>query len=155
MEENLPKLGRPTKYTPEDCDLLIDIRSRGYSISAFCVHRKISRNTFHEWKKNHTEFAEAIEIADDASKAFYEHRYLQIGIGESRGNVNALKEACDRQHGSIKATENKTEINIGNMNVLQTLSEAELQQRILGKMKNLNIITQEASNSEPEPPDAA
>lgn len=139
-EINSRPVGRPPKYDPSDIDLLHALRSQGYSISAFCAVRRISRNTFYEWKKSYPDFAYAADVGEECGQAYYERELKDIGTGEKKGNVLALKENMDRQFGSVKATESaKTEINIGNMNVLQSLSDEDLQKRIAAQAKLLNL----------------
>ncbi len=140
---------RPSKYDKEYCNLVRIIRSQGYSLAALRSHLGISKDTFYRWKKEYPEFGEAVELSDDDSQAFYERTGKRAMLGEIKIDSKIWKEMQDRQHGSVQSTEgNKTEINIGNMNVLQQLSNEELQKKIEAKMKNLNLIpTQESDES--------
>ncbi len=132
--------GRPTKYSETDILLVTSLGNAGCNKSTFCKVRGISRSTFFEWQKAHPEFKEAVETAMEGHEAYYMDLLRDIAEGEKKGSVAAVKEILDRTHGSVKGQEAaKTEINIGSMNVLQTLSEEDLQARITQKMKVLNL----------------
>jgi len=144
MEETkTKKLGRPVEFHPDYIKLVRDIRSRGYSISKFCSVVGISRDSFYRWKKEYPAFKEACDIAEEDSKAFFEELAVKGSTYEIKVNAALLKDERDRQHGSVKVADaGKTEINIGNMNVLEHLSQDELKQKIEARMKNLKLIPQ-------------
>ncbi len=153
---DLKDLGRPTKFTPADLDLIVRLGGGGCDVSTFCKLRNISRSTFYEWKKQFPEFKEAAEAAKESHLSYFTTLLKEIGEGERKGNVAAIKELLDRTHGSVQAAERaKTEINIGNMNVLQGISEDDLKARIASKMKALNIVQDVVNDAGDEPPEAA
>lgn len=136
-------IGRPKEFKPEYCDLLRAFRARGYSISAFCSYVSISRDSFYRWKHEYPEFKEAADVSDNDSEFYFEkksHAIIEGEIEASTQQVAMLKEERSRQHGVLKEKDStKTEINIGNMNVLQTLSDEQLQLTIAEKLKKLNL----------------
>lgn len=67
--------GRPTKYDPSYCDLVIDDAEQGYSLSAFCGGIRIDRTTLSEWRRVHPEF-DAACLAAKLVRA----RFLETGI---------------------------------------------------------------------------
>lgn len=135
--------GRPSEYSPDYCSLIRVLRSEGHDISGFCSYVGITRKTYYNWQKDHPEFKEACEISKEDSDAHFNKIFHEGGLGKIDGFVPAaMKEIYNRQHGVVKEEAHKTEINIGNMNVLQSLSDADLQARIAHKLK-LVQITQE------------
>lgn len=140
VKDKAEVIGRPTKYSETDILLVTSLGNAGCNKSTFCKVRGISRSTFHEWQKAHPEFKEAVETAMEGHEAYYMDLLRDIAEGEKKGSVAAVKEILDRTHGSVKGQEaSKTEINIGSMNVLQTLSEEDLQARIAALGSKLNI----------------
>jgi len=91
MEENkeVKPFGRPTKYTDDMPELLLEFfdveldrevvkevpgkegsfniietkPNRLPTVEGFCRHHKIAKSTFHEWRKKHTQFSNALGIA--------------------------------------------------------------------------------------------
>ena len=55
--------GRPTKYKPEYCNQLIDLASKGYSLTGFAGKIRVHYDTIKEWANVHPEFSAAINIA--------------------------------------------------------------------------------------------
>lgn len=51
--------GAPTKYKSEYCKLLLQSARREETVEGFCADIGIAKNTFYEWCKAHTEFADA------------------------------------------------------------------------------------------------
>lgn len=141
-EIKITPIGRPKEFNPEYCDLLRTFRMRGYSISAFCSYVSISRDSFYRWKQEYPEFKEAADISDNDSEFYFEKKSHDIIEGEieaSAQQVAMLKEERARQHGVLKEKDtSKTEINIGNMNVLQNLTDEQLNLTISDKLKKLN-----------------
>ena len=74
--------GRPTKYLPEYCDLLITHMDNGYSFQSFAGLVNVSKDTLYEWEKNYIEFSDAKKIGFEKSRLFWE----KIGIDLSKKN---------------------------------------------------------------------
>lgn len=64
--------GRPTKYKPEYCELLIEHMAGGHSFESFAGRPDVRVNidTLYEWAKVHPQFSEAKSIGYAAS--FYQ-----------------------------------------------------------------------------------
>lgn len=62
--------GRPSKYKPEFCDLLIEHMERGGSYEGFAGHPKVrvSIATIYTWEQEHPEFLEAKGCAFAAAR---------------------------------------------------------------------------------------
>lgn len=69
------KGGRPTKYDPSYCDLVIEDAEKGFSLSAFCGGIRIDRTTLSEWRRVHPEFDAACRAAK-----LVRARFLETGI---------------------------------------------------------------------------
>ena len=67
--------GRPTKYDPSYCDLVIEDAKQGFSLSAFAGGIQVSRDTITGWREQHPEFDEACRTAK-----LVRARFLETGI---------------------------------------------------------------------------
>ena len=77
MEEERP-VGRPSKYRPEYCEMLVQHMSMGMTFTSFAGHPEIRvcRDTLYEWEKVHPEFSDARKRGIAAS----EHFFLEAGF---------------------------------------------------------------------------
>ena len=75
QEEEKKPVGRPTKYKPEYCQMLIDHMAKGKSYETFGYSVGVDRATVYNWEK-HPEFLDAKKKAFDASYAFWEEAGL-------------------------------------------------------------------------------
>lgn len=64
--------GRPTKYKPEFCDLVIEIGEQGGWVSEMAEACDVHRSTFPEWEKAHPEFSAALSRAKQKAQAWFE-----------------------------------------------------------------------------------
>lgn len=64
--------GRPSKYKPEYCDLIIEHMSEGASITSFAAEIGVARSTIDEWANNYTEFSGAVKIGKAKCAAWWE-----------------------------------------------------------------------------------
>ena len=122
-------IGRPTDYDPKYVHLIRHLRKEGRDIAAFCSAVGISRKTYTNWKNKYPEFAEACETAAEDSKAWLGELLRLKAMGEGKDyDSSAITALYDRQHGSVRHSDEavKTEINIGSMNILSTLSDEQL-----------------------------
>lgn len=82
--------GRPSKYKPEYCQLLIDHCAKGYSYDAFAGSVGVDVDTLYEWEKVHAEYSEAKKIAWSKSRHFWENIGLHGMTGKIPGFVSAV-----------------------------------------------------------------
>ena len=68
--------GRPTKYRPEHCQLLIDTMAQGFSYEASASVIGVATSKLYDWEKRHPEFREAKVQAFGKSRVFWE----KVGI---------------------------------------------------------------------------
>lgn len=56
-------VGRPTKYEPRFCEMVIKAGKQGYSLGAFAGMIGVSRPTIDAWAKEHPEFLGACNVS--------------------------------------------------------------------------------------------
>jgi len=64
--------GRPTKYRPEMCDVVVAMMKDGCSKHEICAYLDIDYQTFLNYQSNHKEFFDAIKRGDCLSQAWWE-----------------------------------------------------------------------------------
>jgi helix-turn-helix resolvase-like protein len=69
---DIRNIGRPTKYDPSFCDLVVDLGAEGKSKVQIAARIGISRQTLDNWAKQHPEFLDAIKWAKDLEQAWWE-----------------------------------------------------------------------------------
>ena len=78
--------GRPTKYKPEYCDLVIDLMKQGASMQEVALEIEVNIDTLYEWIKVHDTFSEAIK----RGKSFSEGWWMKKGrISLNNGSFNS------------------------------------------------------------------
>jgi hypothetical protein len=64
--------GRPTKYTEEYCQLLIDHMAEGLSFEAFAGKVSTTKKTLYNWCESYPDFLHAKEIGTEKCRIFWE-----------------------------------------------------------------------------------
>lgn len=64
--------GRPTKYKPEFCDLIIKVGEEGGWLSEMAEACDVVRSTMDEWAANHPDFSEALTRAKQKAQSWFE-----------------------------------------------------------------------------------
>ena len=78
-------VGRPSKYRPEYCDMVVDHMSEGASLTSFAAEIDVSRETISEWTRVHPEFSVAVKKGKAKCAAWWE----RLGrTGAMGGDVN-------------------------------------------------------------------
>lgn len=83
MSEKKNKGGRPTKYRPEYCELLISHMESGLSFESFAGAIGVTKQIIYDWLERHPEFLDAKKIADPKCQLFYE----KIGRSAMAGKI--------------------------------------------------------------------
>lgn len=73
-----PLRGRRPKFNSTYCTEIITMGAQGKTEAHFRAKSGIGRTTFYKWQKKHEDFKEAVEMAEDARRAFY-HQMLLDG----------------------------------------------------------------------------
>lgn len=71
-EADKPIQGRPIKYDPSMCDVVLKLAESGASKVEMVVELGIARSTFYKWQEDFPEFGEAVKVATDISQAWWE-----------------------------------------------------------------------------------
>jgi hypothetical protein len=71
------KMGRPTKYEPIFCEMLIDHMSRGYSYESFAGKISTVRATLYNWEQIHSDFLDAKNVGVEKNLLFWEEQGIE------------------------------------------------------------------------------
>ena len=64
--------GRPTKYDPAYCDMLVSHMADGASVASFAAEIDVARSTINLWAETHPEFMEALTRGKAKCAAWWE-----------------------------------------------------------------------------------
>ena len=81
--------GRPTKYNPKYCDMLVEHMSEGASVTSFAAEIDVARSTINEWAANHPEFSEALSRGKAKCAAWWERAGRQSAL-EGTGTATMI-----------------------------------------------------------------
>lgn len=82
--------GRPSKYQPNYCEMLIEHMSTGLSYECFAGDLSVSKDTLYEWEKVHPEFSDAKRIGIEKCRKFWE----KLGIAGAAGKIKNFSAAA-------------------------------------------------------------
>ena len=71
--------GRPTKYDPKYCDMIVEFMSKGKSLIGFAASIDVVVSTLYEWEKKQPDFSDAIKVARQKSQLWWEENG-QVGL---------------------------------------------------------------------------
>ncbi len=77
--------GRPTKYNPAFCDLVIKLMRKGHSKLFVAGEIGISRDTLYEWCRKYPEFSDTIKVGEMKSYAYWEDLGMRGMMGKVKG----------------------------------------------------------------------
>lgn len=81
------------------------IRAGGWSIEEVCIYWGITRMTYHNWRKAHTEFEYAHEIGEMHKVAYWRSKQRKVGSGEEPGNAAIINLALKNEVGYVDKQE--------------------------------------------------
>lgn len=67
-------VGRPTKYKPEFCGLVIEYMEKGLSKEAMAGVLRINKDTLYAWAAKYPEFSDALKEGVELSRLFWEQK---------------------------------------------------------------------------------
>lgn len=82
------KLGRPTKYDPRFCEMIIQAGKLGKSSSYMCAMLAIGRTTFERFLEKHEDFRKAYQLAQEYACAWWED-CARVNIHDPKKSFNA------------------------------------------------------------------
>ena len=77
--------GRPTKYKPKYCKMLIDHMAQGYSFESFAGLIKTSRQTIYTWTKDYRPFLDAKREGTQQAMLWWERMAMAGMAGKIKG----------------------------------------------------------------------
>lgn len=84
-------MGRPTKYDPTYCDMVVESSKRGFSLAGFAGSIGVSRATINVWMAAHPDFLEAVSRAKAAAAYCWESRANRVAeVGGGPGTAQVL-----------------------------------------------------------------
>lgn len=72
--------GRPTKYTPEMCERIIEAGKEGQSIAEMASTLDVAIQTLYNWADEHPAFLDAFTRAQDESESYW-GQFVRKGLG--------------------------------------------------------------------------
>lgn len=78
-------IGRPSKYKPEYCEMLIEHMKTGLSFETFATVVGAGRETIYEWARVHPEFSDAKTKGFEENLAFWEKAGISGMLGHIQG----------------------------------------------------------------------
>lgn len=89
--------GRPSKYRPELCEIVIAIGAQGGWLSEMAEACDVHRSTMDEWASVHTEFSEALKRAKQKAQAWFE-REGRMNLGNNQFNSPLWQKQMSARH---------------------------------------------------------
>lgn len=77
--------GRPTKYDPAMCQIVIDAGGEGMTLAEMADILGVDRDTMREWRGRHPEFSAAVKAGLDSAQAWWERKGRAATFGEIEG----------------------------------------------------------------------
>lgn len=77
--------GRPTKYDPAMCEMVIALGADGITLAGMADALDVSRDTVNEWRKEHPEFSAAIKRGLEKAQAWWEEEGRKATFGKTDG----------------------------------------------------------------------
>lgn len=85
------KRGRPTKYDPAFCDLVVEMGEKGKSKTQIASGLGVLTETMTEWAKRYPEFSAALKEAEQLSQTWWENQgQLGMFLGAKGFNATAF-----------------------------------------------------------------
>jgi hypothetical protein len=75
-------IGRPTAYSPDLCDRMVEATATGLSLDAAAAEIGISPRSAYKFQRDFREFAQAVEEGQAKALAFWEKRAIAVANGK-------------------------------------------------------------------------
>lgn len=83
----MAKVGRPSKYDPKFCDMLIEHMAKGFSYETFGASINVAQSNVKNWEDAHPEFQASKKEAFDKCRLFWETAGIQ-GMWNTKDGPN-------------------------------------------------------------------
>lgn len=94
MPEEKHAGGRPSKYVPSNCEMVIELGKAGKSLAQMCAHFDISRQTIDNWAEAYPEFLEALSRAKMHAQSWWEEQGV-AGMTADKFNAAVWKKSME------------------------------------------------------------
>lgn len=148
--------GRPTKYKKDMPDQLIELMSQGKLDVQIYSEWGISKGLFYKWLNEHEELKEAHDIGLAKCEAWYAScAQKALEDRDDKGFkyfIAIMNNKFNWEKGSPKAEGTTNNIQIGNVNVLQQKSRADLLDYVKTAIeRHQDVLNVKVIANEPEP----
>ena len=121
------KVGRPSKYDPLMCELVIELGLEGASFCEMAVRLGICVDTFNEYRKKYPEFSVAVKQANDLARTWWEISGRDHTFGGKQMNQTAyIFTMKNRWPDDYK---DRKEISVSGNVTVSTVNYAELEKK--------------------------
>lgn len=118
-------VGRPSKYRPEYCDMVVEHMSEGASLTSFAAEIDVSRETISEWSRVHPEFSVAVKKGKAKCSAWWE----RLGrTGAMGGDVNPTLVIFGLKNMSPDDWRDKQELEVNQKSEIKVLTDMDPQE---------------------------
>lgn len=114
--------GRPPKYKPEYCEMLVEHMGKGLSYESFAALIDTCRATLYVWEKQYPEFLDSKKRGFEKMSMFFEKMGISAMAGKIK-NFNAATYIFTLKN-KLKWTD-KTEIEQTNTNISINIDESD------------------------------
>lgn len=77
--------GRPTKYDPAFCDLVLEVGENGGTLAEMAEVCDVERHTLNAWVERHEEFSTAVKRGLQKAQVLWERRGMAATFGDCDG----------------------------------------------------------------------
>jgi hypothetical protein len=144
------KIGRPTLYKPEYCDLVVELGKKGFSREAIVAELDIHYNTLNLWAEHNDEFMEALERAKNFELAFWERIAMDNIVERPNGskvNANLWSRSMSARFPAKYRDNSKVEVTGKNDGAIQVDVVHDFAQELMNEV--LSIRQDDSSTSNP------
>lgn len=142
------KIGRPSSFDPDFCEMLIEHMSQGLSFESFGAVAECCKQTLYTWTENFPEFLDAKRRGTEKSRMFWEKLGIDhvINITENERNGNSSSSFSKSLNGTVwvynmknrfgwrdKQPDEASDVTVK----ITNLSDEEINAKIEEKMKKL------------------
>ena len=82
------KIGRPSKYKKNFCNLLLNHMAKGLSFTSFAGAMRVAVSQLYVWLKKHPEFQDAYKIARPLCSYYWERVYNLAALGHTKVEID-------------------------------------------------------------------
>ena len=144
------KIGRPTLYKPEYCDLVIELGKKGFSREAIVAELDIHYNTLNLWAEHNDEFMEALERAKNFELAFWERIAMDNIVERPNGskvNANLWSRSMSARFPAKYRDNSKVEVTGKNDGAIQVDVVHDFAQELMNEVLSIRQDDSSTSNT--------